>query len=288
MKNENITNEAIQSHKYDGYETEREPIFRICNLQKDEHVRKDLIDFSLLLFVLEGKVRISTGIYLQATVENGQMFVIHKGDNCYVRCLEDAVVMVCGFNNSMALCNGLSLNKTSISNILPPPHRLEVGLPCLKIQDMLMLELDLTRREVESKMLSRRFMEFKRFIILSLICSLYNKDSLFYMFRWVQSDDFYFREEVFKHLSYNINAQELCALMGMSTATFNRKFKKAFGLPVGEWLNNKRKVNVLMDLKTTDLTINEIAAKYNLTPNYLTNFCKTHLGDVPSNLRGGK
>ena len=108
------------------------------------------------------------------------------------------------------------------------------------------------------------------------------------LFRSVQSDDFDFREEIFKHYTCEVNAQELCALMGMSTATFNRKFKKAFGLPVGEWLNSKRKVNVLMDLKTTYMTIKDIAVKYNLTPNYLTNFCKKQLGDVPANLRSGE
>lgn len=75
--------------------------------------------------------------------------------------------------------------------------------------------------------------------------------------------------------------------MGMSTATFNRKFKKAFGLPVGKWINAKRKINVLIDLKTTDMTIKDIAAKYNLTPNYLTNFCKKQLGNVPANIRRG-
>ena len=283
-----MTNEAMQRHNYDEYDTEREPIFIVYNLKKDERVRNDHIDYSLIVFVLEGKVRVSTGIYLQATVEGGQMFVIHKGDNGFMRCLDDAVVMVCGFNSSMALCNGLSLNKTSISNILPPPHRLEVGLPCLKIQDMLMVELDLMRREVESGLFGHRFMEFKRYVILSLLRTLYNKEELFYMSRWVQSDDFDFREEVFRYYTCELNAQELCSLMNMSTATFNRKFKKAFGMPVGEWLNNKRKVNVLMDLKTTDLTINEIAAKYNLTPNYLTNFCKNHLGDVPTNIRGGR
>lgn len=150
-----------------------------------------------------------------------------------------------------------------------------------------MLELNITIREIESKLLDYRFMEFKRYIIFSLVRALYHKEDLFYMFRSVQSDDFEFREQVFKHYTCSVNAQELCSLMNMSTSTFNRKFKKAFGLPVGEWLNSKRSVNVLMDLKTTDMTIKEIAAKYNLTPNYLTDFCKKHLGDVPANLRGG-
>ena len=132
MKDEDMTNEAMQRHNYDGYDTEREPIFIVYNLKKDERVRNDHIDYSLIVFVLEGKVHVSTGIHLQATVEGGQMFVIHKGDNGFGRCLDDAVVMVCGFDSSMALCNGLSLNKTSISNILPPHIALRLDCRALR------------------------------------------------------------------------------------------------------------------------------------------------------------
>ena len=35
----------------------------------------------------------------------------------------------------------------------------------------------------------------------------------------------------------------------------------------------------------TEKHLKEIAEKYNLTPNYLTDFCKKFLGDVPGNLR---
>lgn len=118
-----------------------------------------------------------------------------------------------------------------------------------------------------------------------MLRTLYNKEELFYMFRCVRSDDFGFRDKVLQFYTCDINAQELCAKMEMSSATFNRRFKRAFGMPCGEWLNSKRQVQVLMDLKTTDLSVKEIAEKYNLTPNYLTDFCKKFLGDVPGNLR---
>ena len=118
-----------------------------------------------------------------------------------------------------------------------------------------MVELDLMRREVESGLFGRRFMEFKRYVILSLLRTLYNKEELFYMSRWVQSDDFDFRDKVLHFYTCDINAQELCAKMEMSSATFNRRFKRAFGKPCGEWLNSKRQMQVLMDLKTTDLSV---------------------------------
>ena len=267
-------------------EDERKPLFYIIKLKKDEQHRKDKLGSSLLVFVLEGELRMSTGIYVKEFVSEGQMFVVHKGDNGYIKCLKDTVLFFCRFDSSMAMCNGLSLNNASVGNHSSTEQKpLKEGLPRLQIHKLLMMELNLTRHEIESNLFGYRFTEFKCYIILTMICTLYNKEELFYMFRCVHSDDFEFREKVFHFYTFEINAQELCAQMEMSTATFNRRFKRAFGMPCGEWLNSKRQVHVLMDLKTTNLSVREIAEKYNLTPNYLTNFCKKYLGDLPGNLR---
>ena len=268
------------------YEDGRPSLFYVLRLRKGEHFSRDRVCSSLLAFVLEGEVEMSTGIYVKEFAGEGQMFVVHKGDNGYTKGLKDAVILFCSFDSSMALCNGLSLSNVTEEYKEPTPEeRQSQGLPRLEIKNMLMTELKLMQHEVESNLLGYRFMEFKRYIVVSMLRTLYNKEQLFYMFRWVRSDDFDFREKVFQLYACDINAQELCAQMEMSIATFNRHFKRAFGMPYGEWLNSKRQVQVLMDLKTTDLSVKEIAEKYNLTPNYLADFCKKYLGDVPGNLR---
>ena len=266
------------------YEDGRPSLFYVLRIRKGEHFSRDRVCYSLLAFVLEGEVEISTGIYVKEFAGEGQMFVVHKGDNGYAKGLKDAVILLCSFDSSMALCNGLSLgNATEKEPTLE--ERQNQGLPRLEIKSMLMTELKLMQHEVESNLLGYRFMEFKRYIIVYMLRTLYNKEELFYMFRCVRSDDFDFSDKVLQFYTCDINAQELCAKMEMSSATFNRRFKRAFGMPCGEWLNSKRQVQVLMDLKTTDLSVKEIAEKYNLTPNYLTDFCKKFLGDVPGNLR---
>ena len=268
------------------YEDGRPSLFYVLRLRNGEHFSRDRVCSSLLAFVLEGEVEMSTGIYVKEIAGEGQMFVVHKGDNGYTKGLKDAVILLCSFDSSMALCNGLSLgNATEDYKEPTPEERQSQGLPRLEIKSMLMTELKLIQHEVESNLLGYRFMEFKRYIIVYMLRTLYNKEELFYMFRCVRSDDFDFRDKVLQFYTCDINAQELCAKMEMSSATFNRRFKRAFGMPCGEWLNSKRQVQVLMDLKTTDLSVKEIAEKYNLTPNYLTDFCKKFLGDVPGNLR---
>lgn len=213
------------------------------------------------------------------------MFVAHERDNVCIRGIGDAVMLYCFFNSSMALCNGLSLKTSDDAPRKKVHHRPKDCLPTLPIPKLLSVELELTRKELESNLLDISLMEFKRYIILMMLRKLFHRDDLIYMFRYKPGEDFEFRELVFRHYRCDVNAQQLAALTGVPIATFNRKFKKAFGMSVMHWLNTKRKISILMDLKTTDMTIKEIAAKYNLTPNYLSNFCKKHLGDTPASLR---
>lgn len=213
------------------------------------------------------------------------MFVAHECDNVLIRGVDDAVMLYCFFNSSMDLFNGLSLKASDDAQIKKVRHRPKDELPTLPIPKLLMEELELTRKELASNLLDIRFMELKRYIILMMLSKLFRRDDLIYMFRYKPGEDFEFSELVFRHYNCGVNAQELATLTGVPIATFNRKFKKAFGMSVLHWLNTRREISILMDLTTTDMTIKEIAAKYNLTPNYLSYFCKKHLGDTPRSLR---
>lgn len=267
-------------------DSNRQALFRIERLAKDQMVSYYKIPCSALVFVLDGTVRVSTDVYIKQTVGGEKnVFVAHECDNVLIRGVDDAVMLYCFFNSSMDLFNGLSLKASDDAQIKKVRHRPKDELPTLPIPKLLMEELELTRKELASNLLDIRFMELKRYIILMMLSKLFRRDDLIYMFRYKPGEDFEFSELVFRHYNCGVNAQELATLTGVPIATFNRKFKKAFGMSVLHWLNARREISIFMDLTTTDMTIKEIAAKYNLTPNYLSDFCKKHLGDTPSSFR---
>lgn len=267
-------------------DSNRQALFRIERLAKDQMVSYYKIPCSALVFVLDGTVRVSTDVYIKQTVGGKKnVFVAHECDNVLIRGVDDAVMLYCFFNSSMDLFNGLSLKASDDAQIKKVRHRPKDELPTLPIPKLLMEELELTRKELASNLLDIRFMELKRYIILMMLSKLFRRDDLIYMFRYKPGEDFEFSELVFRHYNCGVNAQDLATLTGVPIATFNRKFKKAFGMSVLHWLNTRREISILMDLTTTDMTIKEIAAKYNLTPNYFSDFCKKHLGDTPSSFR---
>ena len=82
-----------------------------------------------------------------------------------------------------------------------------------------------------------------------------------------------------------MNVNDMIERSGMASASFNRRFTKAFGTTPRQWLAQKKGKSILCDLRMSDLTVKEIAAKYGFSPNYFIRFCQLHLGNSPVELR---
>lgn len=76
---------AMQNISYANYDVAKMTPFQIVTLAKDELLRRDHTDYSILVFVLKGTVRVSTSVYVKDNVENGNMFVVHEHDYICVR-----------------------------------------------------------------------------------------------------------------------------------------------------------------------------------------------------------
>ncbi len=258
---------------------------QVLRLAKGELLKRDRIEDSALIFVLEGKIDISTGIHMNKEVEKGYMFFITKGEAIYGRGMSDTIMLSCKLKVPVSLCNEYSIKQLTQHIPLIPGHLKEKEFAVLPIAEMLFVELDITRQAIESRLMCFHFLHIKREIFLLMLRAFYQKEELAYLFKPALSVDFDFKDQVLRSYTSGHNAQELADLLGLPISTFNRKFKKAFGITSGQWLTLKRKENILKDLLMTDLSPKEIAVKYNLTPNYLINFCKEHFGNTPIELR---
>lgn len=58
---------------------------------------------------------------------------------------------------------------------------------------------------------------------------------------------------------YNLKLEEYASLANMSLSTFKRNFKSVFNESPGRWISNKKIALATQFLKTSDMTINEIA-----------------------------
>lgn len=258
---------------------------QVFRLAKGEFLKRDRMEDSVLIFVLEGKIDISTGIYMNKEVEKGYMFFIPKGEAIYGCGISDTIMLFCKLKVPVSLCNEYTIKQLTQHIPLIPVHLKEKEFAVLPIAEMLFVELDITRQAIENKLMCFHFLHIKREIFLLMLRAFYQKEELAYLFKPALSVDFDFKDRVLDVYASGYNAQEIADLLNLSIATFNRKFKKAFEMTSGQWLTLKRKENILKDLLMTDLSPKEIAMKYNFTPNYLISFCREHFGNTPIGLR---
>lgn len=264
--------------------TKKDPLLYIINIAKNELIKLDRLDCLRLIFIIKGSISVSTGIYINKSLTQGHMFVLDKGDYIYMRGLENSILMSCRLDSSVSLCNAFTLKQLQET----PLDSVKFGqniFPALPIKERLQAELNITYEVMTDKLLCFHYLKVKRDIFLLLLRGYYLKEELAFLFHFVQNTESEFKDLVIKNYACDINAEQLISLTGLPAATFNRKFKKAFGMTIGRWLISKRKENILRDLIMTDLSEKEIANKYNITPNYLSSFCKKQFESTPSSLR---
>jgi AraC-like DNA-binding protein len=80
--------------------------------------------------------------------------------------------------------------------------------------------------------------------------------------------------------------EEFAHLGGYSITTFRRLFKNVYGVPVYEWMLDKKREGILNDLQTTKQRISVISARYGFDSlSHFAHFCKDSFGDTPRSLR---
>ena len=82
------------------------------------------------------------------------------------------------------------------------------------------------------------------------------------------------------------NVEEFAHLGGYTTTTFRRLFKNMYGVPVYEWILDKKREGILNDLRYTKQRISAISTRYGFDSlSHFAHFCKDSFGDTPRALR---
>ena len=86
-------------------------LFEIIKLETGKLFIRESVGRSTLVFLLSGKIRISTRNVVNREVEAGKMFLVATGDSFYGRAVTDVTLLRCSFTQEIALCNKFALKK---------------------------------------------------------------------------------------------------------------------------------------------------------------------------------
>ena len=274
-------------HLFCGCQAHKGPsIWSIIELKAGGHYAKEGMELSTLVFLLVGDMTVSTASAVGQAVSGGQMFLVSASDNFYAQATTDALVLSCSLDRNVPQCNRFSFDQ--LQRFIPPPdtQRRMGELTLLPIHNLLLRELEETRQVITSGLSCNHYQRLKKDLLFVLLRSFYNKEQLAALFApMLSGDDNDFKAKVMQVYPHIKTALELMHELNMSATAFNRKFNKAFGYSARQWLIQKKKEKLFRDIVMTNITITELAYKYNFTVNYMTAFCREHFGKSPTQLR---
>lgn len=261
------------------------PIWSIIELKAGGHYAKEGMEHPTLVFPLVGDMTVSTASAVGQAVSGGQMFLVSASDNFYAQATTDALVLSCSFDRDVPQCNSFAFDQ--LQRFISPDTQQRKGeLTLLPIHNLLLRELDETRIALSSGLSCNHYQRLKKDLLFVLLRSFYNKEQLAALFApMLSGDDNDFKAKVMQVYPHIETALELMHELNMSATAFNRKFQKAFGYSARQWLIQKKKEKLFRDIVMTNITITELAYKYNFTVNYMTAFCREHFGKSPTQLR---
>lgn len=271
-----------------NYIISEQTFLEIIEITAGERLVRENAKRTSLVFVMTGEVEVSTGSAICQRICAQQMFLIPAGDNFYGHALTDTHVLRCSITKDSSLCNQFTI--TQLQSFLRSVKNNNGGgnfknLFTLTIHPLLLHELESTIKLLQTGMVCLNFQNHKKEIFLTILRAFYQKEELAMLFAPILSSESDFKEKVMLVYSEVKTAQELMERLHMSPTAFKRAFHKAFGMPVRQWLIQKKKEKILRDIIMTDIPIAELAYKYFFTINYMTAFCRKHYGKSPTELR---
>lgn len=157
---------------------------------------------------------------------------------------------------------------------------------CIYLNDFIFNEVKKLRKVQDMKKYSSYYYNLKLEELFIYLNEYYPQDSLFCFFGPLLGGNMKFRNMVYMNCESCRSVRKLAEASQMTVVTFNRHFKKSFGVSATKWLKERRDDDLLNDIRNSPTTFSELAAKYGFSSSaYLTAFCRKNYGATPSELR---
>lgn len=249
------------------------------SLSKGTHFPQDKCTQNCMLFMIKGELLINSEEYPGNTLHERQFILQAIGSKIELLALTDVEYIVYWFNELPLICEERYqeiVNQAEVPLTYTPLvmgerlYRLITGMPGILLE--------------ESP--CGKFIELKCKELIFLIINFYPLPQLSTFFYPISTYTESFHYFVMQNYSKVKNVEEFAHLGGYTTTTFRRLFKNLYGVPVYEWILEKKREGILEDLQHTKMRITEICNRYGFDSlSHFAHFCKDSFGDTPRALR---
>lgn len=233
----------------------------------------------VLIFVLEGEVKIESSPYPEVTINKGNMIFI--AGNSTVKWLN--------VTKTKVIYLVFSEFNSHFYNLLLDEHkketRKEYSFNKLKIKGALMQYLDLLLVYLMKRINIPLLHEIKNAELFVLLNHIYSKKNLLDLLQTYFHKQNKFRNYIIDNYTKINTVNELIASSDFSKTKFHEKFKQEFGLSAKQWLIQQKIDDITKELTKPNLTIQKLASqcKFQSIDGFYK-FCVRHFGFAPKEL----
>lgn len=229
--------------------------------------------------MISGEVLINSQEYPGTTLRRGQIILQAIGSKVELLALTEVEYLLYWFNELPKICE--NRYKEIFENAEEPL----TYTPLTMISQLTRLVTDVIGY-LDSELPCNPFIDLKCQEIAYLMACYYPLPQLSNFFYPISSYTKSFHYFVMQNYNKVKNVEEFAHLGGYTTTTFRRLFKNMYGMPVYEWILNKKREGILADLQYTQERVTEISNRYGFDSlSHFAHFCKASFGDSPRALR---
>lgn len=247
---------------------------------KGQHFPSEKCTQNCILFMLKGEFLINSEEYPGTTLQSKQFILQAIGSKVELLALTDVECMLYQFTELPLIC------EAAYKEILERAEEPLVYTPLTATSQLWSLLNGLSDYFKEQATVCGKFLDLKCKELVFLLTNYYPLPQISSFFFPISTYTEGFHYFVMQNYEKVKNVEEFAHLGGYSITTFRRLFKNMYGVPVYEWILDKKREGILNDLQSTKQRVSIISARYGFDSlSHFAHFCKDSFGDTPRSLR---
>ena len=258
--------------------------FRVITEEKGAVLQTDP-SRSAVIFMLQGKIRVTSKQFPEFNVRKNQMFLMPAGVDNAIHITESGMALVLYFVDSKyRFCRSI-LSDEMIKNA---PNR-EDWVFALNMSKPVQVLAKQTAQYVLDGLLCCDIQLIKQREFTAIMQAYYPTEVLASFLRPLFKVNLSFQETIMDLLPSYPSVDEMADRVCMSRPTFIRHFKKCFGKTPKALVNEVKGEALFKALRNTNDTLEEIANQFKFSSvQRMSTFCKETLEGTPNEIRSGK
>lgn len=271
-----------------NYEDGKKPVIELKNISPDQTFEGYSLQCEIV-FLLEGETSYSAGIFNNLKIRKRQGIFLLPGYHFSFDTKYGAQLLILRLSQKIQFCECYLLETLANQNLkkgLGEIRTEQVRPPLLWMREEIDSYVAGLLLIINHGLRCKLYFELKIKELFYLLRTFYTKEELAIFFGDVMSYESSFSYYIWHNYHRYLTVMEMAKGMNIALSSFEKRFKKVFGLSPYRWMNEQRAKKIFNALCTEEMPIKEMCMHFGFASKTAFNsFCKKKLGDAPAEIR---